>query len=63
MQVAWDPAAGHAATVRGACAAGFKERVERMYLSVRHGAEFTLPAVGAASTERLENYAWIVEIE
>ncbi|MGH7526813.1 MAG: hypothetical protein ACREMX_08915, partial [Gemmatimonadales bacterium] len=27
VQVAWDPAAGHAATVRGACPAGFKEQV------------------------------------
>jgi hypothetical protein len=35
-----------------------------MYLSVRHGAEFAVPAAGAGKrVERLENYAWTVEIE
>ena len=44
-------------------AAEFKQGVQRMYLTARHGAEFALPAAGAApSSERLEDYAWIVEV-
>ncbi len=35
-----------------------------MYLSVPHGAEFALPEAGEGRrVERLENYAWTVEIE
>jgi len=35
-----------------------------MYLSVRHGVEFSLPAAGAAPrSERPEGYAWIVAVE
>jgi hypothetical protein len=34
-----------------------------MYLTVRHGAEFALPVAGKGMRERLENYAWTVEIE
>ena len=64
LRMAWTPAAEHSAQVSGECGAEFKERVERMYLSVRHGAEFALPDGGAAPrTERLEDYPWVVEIE
>jgi hypothetical protein len=64
LRVAWTPAAGHTARVNGACGAEFKERIERMYLTARHGAEFALPNAGAAPrTERLEDYAWVVEVE
>jgi len=63
LRVVWTPAAEHAVGVTGACGAEFKESVERMYLSVRHGAEFALPNAGAAPrTERLEDYGWIVEV-
>jgi hypothetical protein len=64
LRVAWTPAAEHAARVNGACGTEFKQRVERMYLTARHGAEFALPNAGAAPrTERLEDYAWVVEVE
>jgi hypothetical protein len=64
LRAVWTPAAEHAAEVRGACGAGFKQRVQRMYLTARHGAEFALPRAGAAPrTERLEDYAWIVDVE
>jgi hypothetical protein len=58
------PEATHAARVSGECGADFKEKMERMYLTVRHGAEFALPNGEAAPRrERLEDYAWVVEIE
>lgn len=64
LRVTWTPEVAHTARVTGACGAGFKAKVERMYLTVRHGAEFALPNAGAAPTrERLEDYAWVVEIE
>ncbi|HEX6107307.1 MAG TPA: hypothetical protein VFZ26_17095 [Gemmatimonadales bacterium] len=64
LRVTWTPGAEHAARVTGACDPEFKEKVERMYLSVRHGAEFALPDAGTAPRrERLENYAWTVEVE
>lgn len=64
LRVSWLPSATHGATVRGACSADFKRSVEEMYLSVRHGAEFAVPAVGEGKrVERLENYAWTVEVE
>jgi hypothetical protein len=64
LRVSWRPSPTHAATVRGACSAEFKRSVEEMYLSVRHGAEFAVPAAGAGKrVERLENYAWTVEVE
>ncbi len=64
LRVAWMPSPAHAAEVHGACGDGFKQRVREMYLSVRHGAEFALPSPGAApGPERLEDYAWIVEVE
>ncbi len=51
------------APVRGACSADFKRSIEPMYLSVTHGAELALPAAGAETRrERLENYAWTVEV-
>ncbi len=60
----WTPSAEHAAEVRGPCDREFKRRVRLMYLTARLGAEFGLPAAGAARrTERLEDYAWIVEVE
>ena len=64
LRVAWLPAAEHTARVEGACGTEFKQRVERMYLTARHGVEFPLPNAGAAPrTERLEDYAWVVEVE
>jgi hypothetical protein len=63
LRLSWTPRAGHAAEVRGACSAEFKRSVRQMYLSVRHGAEFALPAAGQAMRARLENYAWTVEIK
>jgi hypothetical protein len=63
-RLAWVPVDGHAASVKGACPESFKRGVERMYLTVRHGAEVPLPAAGAAPIrQRLENYAYVAEIE
>jgi hypothetical protein len=63
-RLGWIPVEGHDAVVKGPCAEGFKRGVKRMYLTVRHGAEVPLPAVGAAPIkERLENYAYVAEIE
>ena len=60
----WTPIAGHAAAVRGACATAFKAAVKQMYLTTPHAAEFALPSAGTGPrTERLENYAWTVELE
>lgn len=63
VHLSWSPTPTHAARTRGTCPPEFAAAVERMYLSVQHGAEFVLPAGGAPYRERLENYAWIVEIE
>ncbi len=64
LRVSWRPSPSHRAVVRGACSADFKRAVEEMYLSVRHGAEFAVPAAGTGRRrERLEGYAWTVEIE
>lgn len=64
LRVSWLPSPSHGAAVRGACSADFKRSVEEMYLSVRHGAEFAVPEAGMGKrVERLENYAWTVEIE
>ncbi len=64
LQVAWRPSPSHGAAVRGICPSDFKRSIEAMYLSVMHGAEFALPRVGSGRRfERLENYAWTVEIE
>jgi hypothetical protein len=63
-RLVWIPLQGHHAAVKGACAESFKRGVERMYLTVRHGAEVPLPAAGAAPIrQRLENYAYVAEIE
>jgi hypothetical protein len=64
LRASWHPSPTHSAAVRGACSADFKRSIQEMYLSVTHGAEFAVPAVGAGKRqERLENYAWTVEIE
>jgi hypothetical protein len=64
LRVVWSPGPEHTARVNGDCGTRFKEEVERMYLSARHGAEFALPNAGAAPrAERLEDYAWVVEVE
>ena len=64
LRLVWTPAPLHQATVEGECAAAFKEAVKRMYLSTPHAAEFPLtPAGWGPRTERLENYAWSVELE
>lgn len=64
LRVSWRPSPTHGAMVRGACSADFKRSIEEMYLSVAHGAEFAIPQPGAGRrVERLENYAWEVEIE
>ncbi|MCI0574571.1 MAG: hypothetical protein L0Y66_27870, partial [Myxococcaceae bacterium] len=63
LRLSWTPRADHAAEVQGACSADFKRSVREMYLTVRHGAEFALPVAGKGMRERLEDYAWTVEIE
>jgi hypothetical protein len=64
LRVTWTPAPGHAAEVTGQCADAFKRAVREMYLSTPHAAEFPLTAEGSAPrTERLESYAWEVEVE
>lgn len=64
VRLVWTPAAGHEAVVSGECAQGFKQAVKRMYLGTPHAAEFPLTSAGAGPrTERLENYAWTVELE
>ena len=63
LRLSWTPGSSHTAEVRGACSADFKHSVREMYLTVRHGAEFALPVAGKGMRERLENYAWTVEIE
>ena len=50
--------------MRGACAPAFKQAMKEMYLSTPHAAEFPLTAADEGPrTERLENYAWTVELE
>lgn len=63
LRLSWTPTADHAAEVRGACSADFKRSVKEMYLSVRHGAEFALPPAGKGLRERLDDYAWTVEVQ
>lgn len=63
-RLAWIPLQNHDASVKGPCSDAFKRAMEQMYLTVRHGAEVPLPAAGAASIkQRLENYAYVAEIE
>jgi hypothetical protein len=64
MRLVWTPEATHEASVRGACAPAFKQAMKEMYLSTPHAVEFRLTSAGAGPrTERLENYAWSVELE
>jgi hypothetical protein len=63
LRVSWHPTAGHGATTRGACSADFKRAMREMYLSVRHGAEFAVPAAGGDEVhQRLKEYAWTVRV-
>ena len=64
LRLIWTPRPGHTAETEGACTPGFMSKVKALYLNVRHGVEFALPAAGAAArSERLEGYAWTVTIE
>jgi hypothetical protein len=64
LRLTWTPAPGHRAGVTGPCADEFKRAMRAMYLSTAHAAEFGLTAAGAGPrTERLENYAWTVELD
>jgi hypothetical protein len=64
VRLVWTPTPAHQAWVRGACAPAFKQAMKVMYLSTPHAAEFPLTPSGAGPrTERLENYAWKVELE
>jgi hypothetical protein len=64
VRVEWTPAPDHSAVVTGACPAAFKDALRGMYLTTRHGAEIPLTTAGAGPrTERLENYAWAVELD
>lgn len=64
VRLVWTPEPAHQASVRGACAPAFKEAMKEMYLSTPHAVEFPLTSAGAGPrTERLENYAWKVELE
>lgn len=64
VRVTWTPAPGHEAEVSGQCADGFKQAVRQMYLTTPHAAEFPATAEGSAPlSERLESYAWKVELE
>lgn len=63
LRLSWRPSPAHGVTVRGACSADFKRSIEEMYRSAAHGVELAVPAAGAGKrTERLENYAWTVEV-
>lgn len=64
MVATWTPAEGHEAVVNGACGTGFKAAVKAMYLSTAHAVEFPLTTAGTGPpTERLENYAWRVDLD
>ncbi len=61
--IEWSPMPGHRATVTGSCPAAFKDALRKMYLTIRHWAEFPLTTAGEGPrTERLENYPWSVEL-
>ena len=48
----------------GTCAPAFKQAMKQMYLSTPHAVEFPLTSAGTGPrTERLENYAWKVELK
>jgi len=64
LRVEWTPASTNQAVVSGVCPTAFKKALERMYLTTRHAVEFSLTTAGEGRwTERLENYAWRVELE
>ncbi|MGH3382387.1 MAG: hypothetical protein ACREL3_03440 [Gemmatimonadales bacterium] len=63
LRVEWTPAPSNRAEVSGVCPTAFKNALERMYLTTRHAVEFPLTTDGRRRTERLENYAWRVELE
>lgn len=64
VQLTWVPVAGHEVTVTGACAPAFKSAMQAMYLTTPHAAEFALTTAGTGPrSERLEDYAWKVELE
>ena len=64
VRVTWTPGPGHEAEVSGQCADGFKQAVRRMYLTTPHAAEFPVTPEGSGPlSERLESYAWKVELE
>jgi hypothetical protein len=64
VRVEWTPALDHSAAVTGACPSAFKDALRGMYLTTRHGAEIPLTTADAGPrTERLENYAWTIELD
>jgi hypothetical protein len=64
LRVTWTPLSGHEASLSGACPSGFKDAMRAMYLSTPHGAEFPATTEGQGPRrERLENYAWEVDLE
>lgn len=63
-RVTWTPEDSGSVAVTGICPAAFKEAVATMYRTTRHGLEFPLTTMGEGPRgERLENYAWRVELE
>lgn len=63
LRVEWTPAPANQAVVSSVCPTAFKNALERMYLTTRHAVEFPLTTGEGRRTERLENYAWRVELE
>jgi hypothetical protein len=64
LRVEWTPSPSNEAVVSGVCSTAFKNALERMYLTTRHAVEFPLTTEGEGRRkERLENYAWQVELE
>ena len=64
VRIEWTPQPGHAVAVTGACPTAFMRALEQMYLTTRHAAEFPLTTADAGPrSERLENYAWRVELD
>lgn len=63
-RVTWTPEDSGSVAVTGACPPAFQEAVATMYRTTRHGVEFPLTTMGEGPhSERLENYAWRVELE
>jgi hypothetical protein len=60
----WTPEDPGSVSVTGACPAAFKEALAAMYRTTRHGLEFPLTTMEEGPhSERLENYAWRVELQ